>query len=186
MNPSQRLELSASAASVGVSAGGVRGPKAAMASSGRITEPSVTEEYNTAVEADGKQTTTSRANANAPPPPTRIVRGRRCAGACAAGPVGGGVTSGPASGLVGVGCRRDGSGAGVVPLGASATVGSGSGVWRVGEGSVGPFDCWQNPQTTPLTHLIGLPVHPTNIPLALFSRLLVKNPVSYSQLSSSE
>jgi len=30
--------------------------------------------------------------------------------------------------LVGVGCRRDGSGAGVVPLGASATVGSGSGV----------------------------------------------------------
>eukprot|EP00962_Isochrysis_galbana_P005532 scaffold1497_cov128-Isochrysis_galbana.AAC.6 len=30
----------------------------------------------------------------------------------------------------------------------------------------GPFDCWQNPQTTPLTHLIGLPVHPTNIPLA--------------------
>eukprot|EP00962_Isochrysis_galbana_P001418 scaffold358_cov128-Isochrysis_galbana.AAC.1 len=129
--------LSASAASVGVSAGGVRGPKAAMASSGRITEPSVTEEYNTAVEADGKQTTTSRANANAPPPPTRVVKGRRCAGACAAGPVGGGVTSGPDSGLVGVGCRRDGSGAGVVPLGASATVGSGSGVCRVGEGSVG-------------------------------------------------
>eukprot|EP00962_Isochrysis_galbana_P024767 scaffold7607_cov104-Isochrysis_galbana.AAC.1 len=30
----------------------------------------------------------------------------------------------------------------------------------------GPFDCWQNPQTTPLTHLLGLPVHPTNIPLA--------------------
>eukprot|EP00962_Isochrysis_galbana_P008380 scaffold2303_cov113-Isochrysis_galbana.AAC.3 len=30
----------------------------------------------------------------------------------------------------------------------------------------GPFDCWQNPQTTPLTHLIGLPVHPTHIPLA--------------------
>jgi len=56
----------------------------------------------------------------------------------AAGPVGGGVTSGPDSGLVGVGCIRDGSGgAGVVPLGASATVGSGSGVWRVGEGSAG-------------------------------------------------
>eukprot|EP00962_Isochrysis_galbana_P002386 scaffold637_cov118-Isochrysis_galbana.AAC.1 len=36
-----------------------------------------------------------------------------------------------------IGRRRDGSGAGVVPLGASATVGSGSGVWRVGEGSVG-------------------------------------------------
>eukprot|EP00962_Isochrysis_galbana_P059266 scaffold32718_cov124-Isochrysis_galbana.AAC.1 len=30
----------------------------------------------------------------------------------------------------------------------------------------GPFDCWQNPQTTPLTHLIGLPVYPTHIPLA--------------------
>eukprot|EP00962_Isochrysis_galbana_P009680 scaffold2700_cov123-Isochrysis_galbana.AAC.5 len=29
----------------------------------------------------------------------------------------------------------------------------------------GTYDCWQ-PQSTPLTHLIGLPVHPTNIPLA--------------------
>jgi len=35
----------------------------------------------------------------------------------------------------------------------------------VGRGE-SPFDCWQNPQSTPLTHLIGLPVHPTNIPLA--------------------
>eukprot|EP00962_Isochrysis_galbana_P056822 scaffold28955_cov139-Isochrysis_galbana.AAC.1 len=27
----------------------------------------------------------------------------------------------------------------------------------------GPFDCWQ-PPSTPLTHLVGLPVHPTHIP----------------------
>eukprot|EP00962_Isochrysis_galbana_P033595 scaffold11278_cov145-Isochrysis_galbana.AAC.2 len=30
----------------------------------------------------------------------------------------------------------------------------------------GPFDCWQNPQSTPLDQPIVMPVHPSHIPLA--------------------
>eukprot|EP00962_Isochrysis_galbana_P050734 scaffold22083_cov118-Isochrysis_galbana.AAC.2 len=30
----------------------------------------------------------------------------------------------------------------------------------------GPFDCWQNPQSTPPDQPIVMPVHPSHIPLA--------------------